>query len=89
MNASYSLLGYLAALCTTTAFLPQVLHTLKTKDTSSISIGMYILFVTGVGLWLIYGILLRDMPIILANGITFCLAAIILVIKANDSLKRE
>ena len=89
MSSSYALIGYFAAFCTTAAFLPQVSHTIKTKDTTSISIGMYILFVSGVGLWLAYGILKHDIPIIVANSVTFLLSSIILSYKANHFLKRK
>ena len=82
-----SLIGYIAGLCTTIAFLPQVIHTLKTKDTQSISLGMYIMFVAGVILWLAYGILLRDTPLIIANLITLLLSSVILLIKVRDTLK--
>lgn len=89
MSSSYTLIGYFAAFCTTAAFLPQVTHTIKTNDTTSISIGMYILFVSGVGLWLVYGLLKHDMPIIVANGITFLLASVILAFKAWHLFDRK
>ncbi|WP_095507279.1 SemiSWEET transporter [Paraferrimonas sedimenticola] len=81
-------IGYLAAICTTTAFVPQVVHTFKTKDTSSISLGMYILFVVGIALWLSYGVLLDDWPIIIANTITLVLASFILTMKLQEVFKR-
>lgn len=74
-------IGLLAALLTTAAFLPQVLHTLATRDTRGISLRMYAIFVAGVLLWLIYGLLMRDWPLILANAITLLLAGAILVLK--------
>ncbi|WP_437601177.1 SemiSWEET transporter [Sorangium sp. So ce590] len=74
-------LGLVAATLTTISFLPQVLRTLRTRDTSSISVGMYAAFVTGVGLWLVYGLLTRDMPIIVANAITFVLSGTVFVLK--------
>lgn len=89
MEPSSTWLGYLAATCTTAAFLPQVIKTLKTRDTRSISLGMYVLFVTGVGLWMAYGIVLGDRPIILANGITFMLSAVILVMKARNAMHTD
>ncbi|GAL30430.1 hypothetical protein JCM19239_6911 [Vibrio variabilis] len=78
---SITTLGYIAALCTTCSFVPQVLHILKTRDTQSISLAMYSIFVTGVALWLIYGLLVIDLPIIIANAITLILASIILILK--------
>lgn len=74
-------IGLLAALLTTAAFLPQVLHTLATRDTRGISLRMYVIFVAGVLLWLIYGLLTGDLPLILANGVTLLLAGAILVLK--------
>jgi MtN3 and saliva related transmembrane protein len=74
-------IGLLAALLTTAAFLPQVLHTLATRDTRGISLPMYVIFVTGVLLWLIYGLLTGDLPLILANAITLLLAGAILYLK--------
>jgi MtN3 and saliva related transmembrane protein len=75
------LIGTFAAIATTIAFLPQVLHTLKTRDTKGISGSMYSVFTVGVFLWLIYGILIMSWPIIVANTLTFLLAATILALK--------
>ena len=74
-------LGLLAALLTTAAFLPQVLHTLATRDTRGISLRMYAIFVAGVLLWLIYGLLMHNLPLILANAVTLLLAGAILILK--------
>jgi MtN3 and saliva related transmembrane protein len=74
-------IGLLAALLTTAAFLPQVLHTLATRDTRGISLRMYAIFVTGVLLWLIYGLLTHDWPLILANAVTLLLAGAVLILK--------
>jgi len=73
--------GYLAALATTTSFLPQAFHTIKTKDTRGISLGMYVVYVFGIVMWLIYGIGIKDVPIISANSITLVLTVIILLYK--------
>ena len=73
--------GYVAATLTTVAFIPQAVKTLKTKDTRSISLGMYIVFTVGVGFWLMYGIYLHSLPMIVSNVITFGLAAAILAMK--------
>lgn len=75
------LLGYLAACFTTTAFLPQVLHTWKTRDTRSISLSMYLVFVAGVLLWLCYGLQIGNWPMTIANFITLILAGSVLVMK--------
>lgn len=74
-------IGLLAALLTTGAFLPQVVHTLATRDTRGISLRMYVIFTAGVVLWLIYGLLTRDLPLIAANAVTLILAGAILILK--------
>lgn len=75
------IIGLLAAFSTTISFLPQAVKTIRTKNTSGISMSMYAVFTTGTLLWLIYGIMLPSFPVALANGVTFILAAIILVYK--------
>lgn len=75
------LVGYLAAFCTTAAFIPQVIHTIKTKSTEDISLYMYLIFLIGVFSWFLYGININALPIILANGVTFILALIVLIEK--------
>ena len=74
-------LGFIAALCTTCAFIPQVWQVVRTRDVAAISLGMYVIFVLGVALWFIYGWLLGSWPIAIANAITFVLAATVLVCK--------
>lgn len=78
------LLGYIAAFLTTGSFLPQVIRTLRTGDTRSISFTMYLMMVIGVAAWLAYGWLLGAVPIMLANGITLLLASIILAMKWRE-----
>ena len=73
--------GTVAAVLTTISFVPQVWHSFKTRDVSGISLPMYSLFTVGVALWLVYGILLGAWPLIVANGITLCLAGAILQMK--------
>jgi len=74
-------LGYAAAVLTSTSFIPQAVMTIRTRDTRGISRGMYILFTVGVALWLAYGIYLESIPMILANVVTFALAATVLGLK--------
>jgi MtN3 and saliva related transmembrane protein len=74
-----TIIGTVAATCTTVSFIPQVLKILKTRNTEGVSLRMYIVFTIGVICWLVYGILLSDLPIILANTTTLVLASIILV----------
>ena len=75
------LIGTLAAILTTISFLPQALHTFRTKDVRGISLGMYSAFTLGVALWLVYGLLLGAWPVVIANCITLVLASSILVMK--------
>lgn len=73
--------GSIAATLTTTAFIPQVWQVWRTRHTKDISLGMYIIFTTGVLMWLGYGVLLVSWPIIIANSITALLAGAVLVMK--------
>lgn len=74
-------LGYMATGLTTFSFVPQVWHTLRTRDVTGISLGMYSAFTLGVLLWLIYGVLLGAWPLIMANSIILVLASCILLLK--------
>ena len=74
-------LGYFAAFCTTISFLPQTIKTIKTKDTSGLSLSMYLLFFIGVGCWFFYGYVISNYPLMIANGITLLLTGIILMMK--------
>lgn len=76
-----TIIGLIAAVCTTSSFLPQVIKSWRTKDTKSISLPMYSLLVFGTVLWLTYGIFINEVPIILANGVTLLLSASILFLK--------
>jgi MtN3 and saliva related transmembrane protein len=78
------LIGYAAGILGTAAFLPQVLKTVKSRRTQDISLGMYILFCSGVALWLIYGLRLGSMPVIAANAVTLALAGTVLVLKVRN-----
>lgn len=78
------ILGYIAAFLTTAAFFPQTIKTIRSRDTASISLAMYVMFTTGIALWLGYAFLIGSMPMIIANIITFILSATILVLKLNE-----
>lgn len=82
-------LGYLAALLTTSSFMPQALLTLRTRDVSGISLAMYCVFTAGVALWLLYGIAIGQWPVIVANAVTLGLAATILGIKLSVERARR
>ena len=73
--------GYFAAILTTVAFLPQLIKTLKTKKAEDVSLITLIMFITGVGAWIIYGYKISSSPILIANIITFILNLFILISK--------
>jgi MtN3 and saliva related transmembrane protein len=79
--SALTILGLAAGFCTTLAFLPQVLKTWRTRSTADISLGMFLVMVLGIILWLIYGALLGDLPLIAANSVTLFLAGAILALK--------
>jgi MtN3 and saliva related transmembrane protein len=81
-------LGYFAATLTTASFIPQAWLTFRSRDVSGISLGMYAAFTLGIALWLGYGVMLQAWPIVIANSITFVLAAAILVMKLTMQGKR-
>jgi MtN3 and saliva related transmembrane protein len=76
-----TLLGLLAAACTTFAFLPQVIKTWQTRSTKDISLGMFLVLVIGIVLWLTYGLIIVDIPLIAANVVTLLFGVIILYFK--------
>jgi len=76
-------IGYLAAILTTAAFVPQAILTWRTRSASGVSLGMYTVFVSGVVAWLVYGIALGAWPVIAANVITLVLALFILAMKVR------
>jgi MtN3 and saliva related transmembrane protein len=85
MSIPDDFLGYLAASMTTTAFVPQVLQTIRTRDTRAISLGMYLLFCGGVMLWAVYGVLTGAWPIIVANVVTLLLTLVVLGYKLTEA----
>lgn len=74
-------IGYIAASLTTFSFLPQALHTFRTRDVSGISLGMYSTFTLGIAMWLAYGLMIQAWPVVAANAITLLLASAILIMK--------
>ena len=79
------LTGYAAALCTTGAFVPQVVRVWRTRSTEDISLRMFLILTTGLILWLIYGLWKGEFPIVAANGVTLLLAGTILFFKLRQS----
>jgi MtN3 and saliva related transmembrane protein len=79
--SNIQLLGLAAGALTTAAFFPQVMKTWKTRSAKDLSLGMFSLFCLGVLLWLIYGLIVRDIPVIAANMLTLMLASTLLFFK--------
>lgn len=76
--------GLVAAFCTTLSFLPQAVKTIKTRDTSAISLNMYLLFTFGTLMWLVYGLFSHNVPVWLANSVTLVLSSVILYYKLKE-----
>jgi MtN3 and saliva related transmembrane protein len=81
------LIGVAAAILTTSAFVPQAVKVVRTRETSAISLAMYSLFTAGVSLWLAYGLLTQQWTIVGANGITLVFAAVILAMKLGEGAR--
>ena len=80
MNTT-DVIGYFSAFLTTFAFVPQALHSWKTRDLSGVSLPMYSFFSLGVLGWVIYGLKIASWPIVVANIITLLLACVVLCLK--------
>lgn len=87
MQAS-DILGYLAGTLTTAALVPQVWRTFRTKDVSGISLRMYTIFTIGIAVWLAYGFLLQEMPMLVANSVSLVLACAVLAMKLRYGRRR-
>ena len=81
--------GFLAALLTTIAFLPQLYKTWKTKSADDVSLTMLIVFIIGLFCWIVYGLKINSIPIVVANIITFIFNFSILVLKITYSKAKE
>ena len=82
-------LGYAAAFLTTASFVPQAWLTFRTRDVSGISLAMYRVFTLGIAAWLGYGVLIGAWPVVIANVVTFVLAAAILTMKIVLTQRRH
>ena len=74
-------IGYLAAFCTTIAFVPQLIHVLRLKSARAVSLSTLVIFTFGVAMWVAYGIVLHSRPIIVANAVTLLLSISLLGLK--------
>lgn len=81
MQVAIEMMGYVAAFCTTAAFIPQVLLIWRQRSASGVSTTMYLAFCFGVFLWLCYGLVIEAWPLAINNAITLVLASSVLVMK--------
>ena len=88
MPALVDATGFVAALLTTFAFLPQVLQTLRSRSTDGLSLPTLVAMTVGIVLWLFYGLGTGQLPVLLANGVTLMLVAVLLALKLRD-LRRK
>lgn len=89
MNVLTEGVGLVAGLLTTTAFIPQVWKIYRTKSGNDISGRMFSIFSIGIVLWLVYGVMLRSVPLILSNVVTLVLSLTILVLKVRYRRRRS
>ena len=76
-----SVIGFIAASLTTVSFVPQVVRVWRSRSTRDISLPMFLVMALGIVLWLIYGALIGDWPLIIANVVTLILVLMILFFK--------
>jgi MtN3 and saliva related transmembrane protein len=88
INAA-SMIGGLATLASVTSFAPQAWKVIRTRDTTSISAAMYAVTVVGFALWLTYGWLLGQWPLIITNSVCLLLSGFILVMKLLPRHQKE
>ncbi|MDD3722700.1 MAG: SemiSWEET transporter [Lutibacter sp.] len=81
MNDNFEIIGLVAGILTTSAFVPQVYKTWKAKSAESLSLTMFLVFFVGIILWLIYGIHINSLAMILANAVTGFLALLLIFFK--------
>jgi len=79
----FTILGFVAGSLTTFAFVPQVLHSYRSRSVHGMSWGLLISFTLGVLLWLVYGLYLVSWPMIIANAVTLCLQIPLIVMKVR------
>ena len=83
------LIGYVAGFCTAVAQFPQALKVIKTGNTESISFGMYLIMTLGIFFWFLYGVLLSNWPMMLANGVCLIPSVYILYITVRNIYKSK
>lgn len=83
------IIGYFAGFCSAVAQFPQAMKVIKTGDTQSISLEMYFIMTFGIALWLIYGVLLNNLPMIIANGVCLIPSVYITYITIRNLIKSK
>lgn len=84
MNFDIAFIGYIAGFCTSIAQFPQAYKIIRTNDTQSISLGMYVIMTLGIAFWFVYGLLIPNLPMIIANGICLIPSVYILFITIRN-----
>ena len=84
-----SILGYCAALASMGSFVPQAWKVIRTRQTKDISVGMYLLTVAAFALWLAFGVLQRQWPLVISNGVCLALALFILAMTLFPKKEKE
>ena len=88
MSMRFATFGYLAGFCTTVSFIPQVVRAWHTRHTDDLAWGWLVIFAMGLSLWLVYGLLLHNWPMIFANVVTLCLCGALMLMKLRFSSAR-
>ncbi len=88
-SPAVTLLGYLAATLTTLSFFPQAIKILRSGDTTAISLRMYLLLSAGIACWGLYGFIIHDGPVMVANAITLVPALVVLQRKISHVLQNR
>jgi len=84
--SSLAIVGFLASLLSILNQFPQAIKVFRTQDTQSLSLGMYCIVVVAISLWLVYGILLKDSPLIWANALSLIPIVYIFIIKMKNTI---
>lgn len=82
-NPAVENVGFVAAFCTTTAFIPQLARVIRLRSARDISLPTFLLFSAGVFLWLLYGLWTGSKPVIASNSVTLVLSVSILILKLH------
>jgi len=84
IDPSHEIIGIIAAILTTSGFIPQVYKIYKEKNAKGVSLTMYLILFIGVLLWLVYGILIGSLSIIIANSVTALLQLCVIIYKLKN-----